>query len=77
VLFIDEVEEIAGVRQPRAVSAAQGVTNEMLKLIPRNSPPGSHTPSRRLALGPLSRSGPNPRTVSSMPSWMKNRCQTG
>jgi transitional endoplasmic reticulum ATPase len=34
VLFIDEVEEIAGVRQPRAVSAAQGVTNEMLKLIP-------------------------------------------
>src|SRR5713226_4909536 len=34
VLFIDEVEEIAGMRQPRAVSAAQGVTNEMLKLIP-------------------------------------------
>ena len=34
VLFIDEVEEIAGVRQPRTVSAAQGVTNEMLKLIP-------------------------------------------
>ena len=31
--FIDEVEEIAGVRQ-RTVSAAQGVTNEMLKLIP-------------------------------------------
>jgi hypothetical protein len=34
VLFIDEVEEIAGTRQPRPVSAAQGVTNEMLKLIP-------------------------------------------
>jgi transitional endoplasmic reticulum ATPase len=34
VVFIDEVEEIAGVRQPRTVSAAQGVTNEMLKLIP-------------------------------------------
>jgi transitional endoplasmic reticulum ATPase len=33
VLFIDEVEEIAGARQPRTVSAAQGVTNEMLKLI--------------------------------------------
>jgi hypothetical protein len=33
VLFIDEVEEIAGMRQSRAVSAAQGVTNEMLKLI--------------------------------------------
>jgi transitional endoplasmic reticulum ATPase len=34
VLFIDEVEEIAGMRRPRAASAAQGVTNEMLKLIP-------------------------------------------
>jgi SpoVK/Ycf46/Vps4 family AAA+-type ATPase len=34
VVFIDEVEEIAGRRQPRTVSAAQGVTNEMLKLIP-------------------------------------------
>ena len=34
VLFIDEVEEIAGARQPRTASAAQGVTNEMLKLIP-------------------------------------------
>jgi transitional endoplasmic reticulum ATPase len=34
VVFIDEVEEIAGTRQPRAASAAQGVTNEMLKLIP-------------------------------------------
>jgi transitional endoplasmic reticulum ATPase len=34
VLFIDEVEEIAGMRQPRTVSATQGVTNEMLKLIP-------------------------------------------
>jgi SpoVK/Ycf46/Vps4 family AAA+-type ATPase len=34
VLFIDEVEEIAGARQPRTVSATQGVTNEMLKLIP-------------------------------------------
>jgi transitional endoplasmic reticulum ATPase len=33
VLFIDEVEEIAGRRQPRTLSAAQGVTNEMLKLI--------------------------------------------
>ena len=34
VLFIDEVEEIAGLRQLRTASAAQGVTNEMLKLIP-------------------------------------------
>jgi transitional endoplasmic reticulum ATPase len=34
VVFIDEVEEIAGMRQPRTVSVAQGVTNEMLKLIP-------------------------------------------
>jgi transitional endoplasmic reticulum ATPase len=34
VLFIDEVEEIAGMRRPRSVSATQGVTNEMLKLIP-------------------------------------------
>lgn len=34
VLFIDEVEEIAGSRQPRSPSVAQGVTNEMLKLIP-------------------------------------------
>jgi len=33
-VFIDEVEEIAGLRQPRPVSVAQGVTNEMLKLIP-------------------------------------------
>ena len=32
-MFIDEVEEIAGARQPQA-SAAQGVTNEILKLIP-------------------------------------------
>jgi transitional endoplasmic reticulum ATPase len=34
VVFIDEVEEIAGLRQPRSVSVVQGVTNEMLKLIP-------------------------------------------
>jgi transitional endoplasmic reticulum ATPase len=34
VLFIDEVAEIAGLRRPRTVSVAQGVTNEMLKLIP-------------------------------------------
>jgi len=34
VVFIDEVEEIAGARLPRTASAAQGVTNEMLKLIP-------------------------------------------
>ena len=34
VVFIDGVEEIAGLRQPRTVTAAQGVTNEMLKLIP-------------------------------------------
>src|ERR1700689_600786 len=34
VLFIDEVDEIAGARQPRTVSAAQGVPNEMLKPIP-------------------------------------------
>jgi transitional endoplasmic reticulum ATPase len=34
VVFIDEVEEIAGLRQPGTTSVAQGVTNEMLKLIP-------------------------------------------
>jgi ribosomal protein S18 acetylase RimI-like enzyme len=34
VVFIDEVEEIAGLRQPRNSAAAPGVTNEMLKLIP-------------------------------------------
>jgi transitional endoplasmic reticulum ATPase len=34
VVFIDEVEEIAGLRRPQAASASQGVTNEMLKLIP-------------------------------------------
>jgi transitional endoplasmic reticulum ATPase len=34
VVFIDEVEEIAGRRQARDATAAQGVTNEMLKLIP-------------------------------------------
>jgi transitional endoplasmic reticulum ATPase len=34
VVFIDEVEEIAGLRQPRGGSGTQGVTNEMLKLIP-------------------------------------------
>jgi transitional endoplasmic reticulum ATPase len=33
VVFIDEVEEIAGTRRP-AVHDARGVTNEMLKLIP-------------------------------------------
>ena len=34
VVFIDEVEEIAGLRRPQGASASQGVTNEMLKLIP-------------------------------------------
>lgn len=34
VLFIDEVEEIAGTREHRNASTAHGVTNEMLKLIP-------------------------------------------
>lgn len=34
VLFIDEVEELAGMREHRTASVAQGVTNEMLKLIP-------------------------------------------
>ena len=34
VLFIDEVEELAGTREHRTASVAQGVTNEMLKLIP-------------------------------------------
>jgi transitional endoplasmic reticulum ATPase len=34
VVFIDEVEEIAGLRRPQLTSAVQGVTNEMLKLIP-------------------------------------------
>lgn len=31
VLFIDEVEEIAGGRDPGLRAHAQGVTNEMLK----------------------------------------------
>jgi GNAT superfamily N-acetyltransferase len=35
VVFIDEVEEIASMRAGGALSAATGVTNEMLKLIPR------------------------------------------
>jgi SpoVK/Ycf46/Vps4 family AAA+-type ATPase len=35
VVFIDEVEEIASRRAGGALSAANGVTNEMLKLIPR------------------------------------------
>ncbi len=35
VVFIDEVEEIASMRAGGAQSAATGVTNEMLKLIPR------------------------------------------
>lgn len=34
VLFIDEVEEIAGARTGSAASPAHGVTNELLKLIP-------------------------------------------
>ncbi|MEV0296319.1 GNAT family N-acetyltransferase [Nocardia sp. NPDC050710] len=34
LLFIDEVEEIAGAREGTATSAAHGVTNELLKLIP-------------------------------------------
>jgi transitional endoplasmic reticulum ATPase len=34
VLFIDEVEEIAGKRDVDTVSPSQGLTNEMLKLIP-------------------------------------------
>ncbi|WP_229758463.1 ATP-binding protein [Peterkaempfera bronchialis] len=34
LLFIDEVEEIAGVRSGQAVDPARGVTNELLKLIP-------------------------------------------
>ncbi|MFJ1615358.1 ATP-binding protein [Streptomyces sp. NPDC088251] len=34
LLFIDEVEEIAGVRSGRAVDPVHGVTNELLKLIP-------------------------------------------
>ncbi|MCI2420888.1 GNAT family N-acetyltransferase [Saccharopolyspora sp. K220] len=34
VLFIDEVEEIAGTRSTPAVGPAYGVTNELLKLIP-------------------------------------------
>ncbi len=35
VVFIDEVEEIAGAREQRTLSAAHGVTNEMLKIIPK------------------------------------------
>ena len=34
VLFIDEVEEIAGKRDTDTVSPSQGLTNELLKLIP-------------------------------------------
>ncbi|MFL4902046.1 ATP-binding protein [Streptomyces sp. MMS24-I2-30] len=34
LLFIDEVEEIAGVRSGKAVDPGHGVTNELLKLIP-------------------------------------------
>ncbi|MEU7632076.1 GNAT family N-acetyltransferase [Nocardia sp. NPDC049220] len=34
LLFIDEVEEIAGTRSGTATSPAHGVTNELLKLIP-------------------------------------------
>ena len=34
MLFIDEVEEIASLRGQAGLSATQGVTNEMLKLIP-------------------------------------------
>lgn len=34
LLFIDEVEEIAGARSGRAVDPGHGVTNELLKLIP-------------------------------------------
>ncbi|WUO84268.1 GNAT family N-acetyltransferase [Streptomyces caniferus] len=34
LLFIDEVEEIAGIRSGQAVDPGHGVTNELLKLIP-------------------------------------------
>jgi SpoVK/Ycf46/Vps4 family AAA+-type ATPase len=34
LLFIDEVEEIAGVRSGQAVDPSHGVTNELLKIIP-------------------------------------------
>jgi GNAT superfamily N-acetyltransferase len=34
VVFIDEVEEIAGTRSPPAAGPAHGVTNELLKIIP-------------------------------------------
>ncbi|WP_329565476.1 ATP-binding protein [Kitasatospora sp. NBC_01266] len=34
LLFIDEVEEIAGVRSGKAVDPGHGVTNELLKIIP-------------------------------------------
>jgi MoxR-like ATPase/GNAT superfamily N-acetyltransferase len=34
VLFIDEVEEIAGIRSGQAADPGHGVTNELLKLIP-------------------------------------------
>jgi GNAT superfamily N-acetyltransferase len=34
VVFIDEVEEIAALREPRGDGGMSGVTNEMLKLIP-------------------------------------------
>jgi transitional endoplasmic reticulum ATPase len=34
VLFLDEVEEVAAVRSGVALTPAQGVTNELLKLIP-------------------------------------------
>ncbi|MEY9946282.1 transitional endoplasmic reticulum ATPase [Kitasatospora sp. GAS1066B] len=34
LLFIDEVEEIAGIRSGKAVDPGHGVTNELLKIIP-------------------------------------------
>ena len=34
LLFIDEVEEIAGIRSGQAIDPGHGVTNELLKLIP-------------------------------------------
>ena len=47
VVFIDEVEEIAGLRRPRTTSISQGVTNEMLKLIPPSASETSDCSSAR------------------------------
>jgi transitional endoplasmic reticulum ATPase len=64
IVFIDEVEEIAGLRQPRTITAAQGVTNEMLKLIPPLQGAGSAAADLRHQFRPGTRHRvPAPRQV--------------